>query len=109
MSGATFYSFLKDIAVNAELLVANSLTLVPKCCLVDVVAERQKFDLGLEREASYTCALHMKTEKKQKLTIKNLAERRKFDLGDKDSQTCAMCIGIKSRKLKLESKELTER
>ena len=41
-----FYSFIKDIAVNAELLVANSLTLVPKCCLVDVVAERQKFDLG---------------------------------------------------------------
>ena len=40
------YSFIKDIAVNAELLVANSLTLVPKCCLVDVVAERQKFDLG---------------------------------------------------------------
>ena len=81
MSGATFYSFLKDIAVNAELLVANSLTLVPKCCLVDVVAGRQKFDLGLEREASSTCALHMKTEnKKQNLTMKKLAERRKFDL-----------------------------
>ena len=48
----------------------------------------------------------MKTEnKKQK---QNKIKSQKFDFGDKDSHTSAMCIGIKSRKLKLESKELTE-
>ena len=65
-----FYSFIKDIAVNAELLVANSLTLVPKCCLVDVVAERQKFDLGLLGERLLPlapCTWELKIKNKNKI------------------------------------------
>ena len=56
---------------------------------MDVVAGRQKFDLGLEREASSTCALHMKTENKKQKQKQN----QKSTFWDKDSHTCAMCIG----------------
>ena len=76
-----FYSFIKDIAVNAELLVANSLTLVPKCCLVDVVAERQKFDLGERLLPLAPCTWELKKinkYKKSSPSVKSLTLKRGF-------------------------------